>query len=1159
MNRYNNGLVFTNTNCIACNKCVALCSVIGANVCADFRGQRIISVNENKCDNCGKCINECIHNAREYKDDTVSFFGALSLGEKISLIVDQSFYVIYGDKAPNVIAWLKSKGVDKVYDLAYGAEISVWAHVKYLFDNQELPPQKKAFIANTCSSFINEVELYNPGLRYKIIPVQSPELCTAIYARKYLNDTNKIACLSSCISKKDEFKHPNNIGMIDFNVTYRHLDNFLNINELPEQGENADLSTDDFGQVLCGEGTFKDCIAKFFSNEERCISISNANEKVFEQMNFFMNEEYAATQPFLAEISWCEHGCQLGPAYEKDKIDYPYIYSCFDQIYKKTMDRYKTILNNYSQNRVKLYKKFENLNYADFEHKFLNRYRQLCSVPEEVIDEIFSVMLKDTDSKKHVNCGSCGYSTCYDMAKALAYGYNKKENCIHYMNDVMDKNYNTDALTGLDNQAGLTRKVNSILASNVNKQYSLYTGNINKLKVINDIFGFEKGNEVIKSIGQTLSKAVGSKGIVGRVGGGLFCIFVEHDLEMVQTLRNIKTFDCSHLEIEMPVTVRFGVYVSENLEDTFTDMLGYATLCMDQGTTTAVNTYSFFSQEYREKMKQEVNITAQMPVALRNNEFVLWYQPQYKTGSVELVGAEALCRWIKPDGTIVPPDVFIPIAEKNEFIVNLDKRIWRMAFEKMKYWLDSGIKPVPVSVNISRVSLKTDSLVYTIKRLDEEFQIPHEYIHFEITESAYSKDIKAVIERINRIRELGFMVAMDDFGSGYSSLNSLKDIPIDMIKLDMGFMKSSSNMDKGGNVISSVVHMAQALELITIAEGVETNSQANFLTSVGCDIIQGFLYSRPLPVQEFETLLKNTKRRIVVEKPHVFGNLNVNNFYNPESSENLMFEQFTGPAAIFEFNSMEYRAKLIRMNNRTVNLFGAQEISISELSTNIRNYFSAETRSIILDTMQSVIADKEEKACVAECTNIKKQSSIWVKFHYWLLSTNGNKHTVYCLMEDITEEKLAENTLMTTNAQMSMLMDNSSVGLLLFDMKLDLKHPVDGVKLRVIKYNKQFLELSGYSEEEVSKWTEKESLGVIHPLDKPKFIAKNLKAYVTNFEKPVSCVYRARHKSGYYQKVKIIFNGIKQDKGSYFLATSYINLYDDSIPLDSQEDSESEL
>ena len=223
MFRYNNGILITNDNCIGCNYCISQCSIMGANISATRNGKKIIAIDSDKCNHCGKCIALCIHNAREFVDDTDEFFQDLQKEEKISLVIDPSFYFTFGDLAGKITQYLRTLGVDKVYDSSFGSEISVWATVKYLKDNYDKPSKDKAFIVNTCPAFINVVEMKYPQLINKVIPVQSGPLSTAIYAHKYLNDTNKIAYLGPCIAKKDEITTKNTHGNINYNVTFNHI------------------------------------------------------------------------------------------------------------------------------------------------------------------------------------------------------------------------------------------------------------------------------------------------------------------------------------------------------------------------------------------------------------------------------------------------------------------------------------------------------------------------------------------------------------------------------------------------------------------------------------------------------------------------------------------------------------------------------------------------------------------------------------------------------------------------------------------------------------------------------------------------------------------------------------------------------------------------
>ena len=246
-----------------------------------------------------------------------------------------------------------------------------------------------------------------------------------------------------------------------------------------------------------------------------------------------------------------------------------------------------------------------------------------------------------------------------------------------------------------------------------------------------------------------------------------------------------------------------------------------------------------------------------MKSALANDEFVLYLQPQYDS-TKRLIGAEALSRWIRDDGKMISPGIFIPIFEKNGFIKEMDYHVWENGFKLIRTWMDSDSLPVPISVNISRVSLADDEIINKIKSLQEKYKIDPSLMHFEITESAYMENQDELIQRVGKIREMGFLIAMDDFGSGYSSLNTLKDVPLDILKLDMGFLRGNDSAGKGHSIIEHIINMAHDLDLTTIAEGVETIEQANFLNSLGCDVIQGYLYAKPMPISNYEELLQKS-------------------------------------------------------------------------------------------------------------------------------------------------------------------------------------------------------------------------------------------------------------------------------------------------------------
>ena len=211
-------------------------------------------------------------------------------------------------------------------------------------------------------------------------------------------------------------------------------------------------------------------------------------------------------------------------------------------------------------------------------------------------------------------------------------------------------------------------------------------------------------------------------------------------------------------------------------------------------------------------------------------------------------------RWISLENGFISPGDFIPVFENNGFVYEVDKFIWEESCRYLRKWLDEGREVHPISVNVSRIDLYTPKLVQHLVNLREKYQLPSQYLELEITESAYTEDPEQIITITRQLREAGFVILMDDFGTGYSSLNMLKDIQIDVLKLDMGFLKSSDYSAKGGNILTAILKMAESLKMQTIAEGVETKEQVEFLKKIGCQCVQGFYFARPMPAQEYERL-----------------------------------------------------------------------------------------------------------------------------------------------------------------------------------------------------------------------------------------------------------------------------------------------------------------
>jgi diguanylate cyclase (GGDEF)-like protein/PAS domain S-box-containing protein len=1140
MSRFEKGILFTNDNCIGCNKCISQCSIIGANISVLSNGKRRIHIDANKCNHCGKCIIQCSHNARDYTDDAGKFLSDLKKGKKISLIVSSSFFTLYREKAPNILGYLKSLGVEKIYDSSFGSEISVWAHTNYILKHYDDPPEEKAFIAQLCPALVNTIELYHPALLNKIIPVQSPSSCVAIYAKKYLNDTNDFAYLCSCIAKKDEIDSPDSFKIFQYSITFDHL-----FRELPE-AENfkktaiPELRAVGLGRLITTCGGFKEAVSYFLPHGEYLLSMEGMTEYNLKTLEDYTTKDYSSSQPLMVDIHACIHGCIEGPGIERKKFNSSDIHKKIAEIHKGSVFSVAKY-DDHEKNLESLNELFSKLDINDFHRNFTDRYKQPMHIPDSTFNEIFESMYKNTLEKRNINCSSCGYKTCWQMVSAIAYGYNKKENCINYMNEELERRLYLDSQVDLRNKQAYIRDTAELINNNPGVDYLIGSGDINRFKIINDLYGNITGDLVLKRVADVLKQTIESEGIVARLNGGQFAFCVEHTVENLERLRSVQAFDCSDLGVSFPVTMRWGLYVTEHIpeEQVIMFMINCANLAMDKTNSPFKNTYTVFTKDLREQLKQETIISTQLKPALENNEFKLYFQPQYSTATGELAGTETLCRWIKPDGEIITPGVFIPIAEKNGFIRNLDEAIWKMAFQTMRKWLDKGYSPVPLSVNISRISLTTDALIYYIARLKSEFNMPTELIHFEVTESAYMSEQTELVERIQKIRELGFQVAMDDFGSGYSSLNSLKDIPIDILKLDMGFLRSSQNLERGGCILNSIIKMAQALEFITIAEGVETESQANFLKSLGCDIIQGFLYARPMPEKDYEKLIISKEKHFVVQRPSVHGKISAEHFNDPDSVENLMFEHYSGPSLFIQYDESSEKFSVLKINEKFINLLEKQNLSVNKIHHQIENLLNSKARKELQTTLKETLSSANEQTLVFPIRTEKTRKTIWLKNHIWHISSIGNIHTLFVLSDDVTKEQTSNDIVSLTNKQIMLLLHLPHVGMTLTHISFDPSRIFDSVRADVLQVNDAFCEYSGYSREEILSMEGRKFIEIMHPLDIPKFLTKGWQLIKSGLKDPLTLIYRAKNGKGKYVKVKMISVGEKLADGSYLFVTNY--------------------
>lgn len=470
----------------------------------------------------------------------------------------------------------------------------------------------------------------------------------------------------------------------------------------------------------------------------------------------------------------------------------------------------------------------------------------------------------------------------------------------------------------LDDRMGIFNKYTFFRSARVlldraekEKKYVLIRGDIDRFKVFNELYGTEQGDRVLRHLGDAiriLAKEMGQDTLYGRLEDDHFAILAERSSvkpsHMVTYLKNSlrKAFPGFSFNICL------GLYPIDDPQCEVSVMCDRSLITQKTVKGRWGKSYAWYNEELRKKLLWEEQVTNDMTGALRRDEYELYMQPQYNYATGKMVGVEALARWNHPKlGMIIPSD-FIPLFEKNGFISLLDARMRRKVCEWLRKQLDEGNAPVPVSVNIGRVELFNGNLLRQLTHLLEKYRIPTSLICIEITEGAYMERPEQMRLTVQQLRDAGFQIHMDDFGSNYSSLNCLRDMPVDVIKLDLRFLTGHDD-PKGGNILNAVVSMARWLDIPVIAEGVETVRQAEFLKNIGCLNMQGHYFSRAIPLEAFEKLPRELgdayRERSSTLQAAEQG------FFNSDSALSLVFNRYVGGAALCEYDGEHLEGMMV--------------------------------------------------------------------------------------------------------------------------------------------------------------------------------------------------------------------------------------------------------
>lgn len=415
-----------------------------------------------------------------------------------------------------------------------------------------------------------------------------------------------------------------------------------------------------------------------------------------------------------------------------------------------------------------------------------------------------------------------------------------------------------DPLTGYANQNGFRMRAGELM-SQIRYRYCVVLLDVDKFKLVNDLFGYEQGDQLLKYMAEALKTLTAPNETFGRMTGDRFLLLLENrnqaDLE-----QRLDGFYQMILKYRFPsgaqynLNIRAGLYLltpATSIEKA----IDRAALALSQVKGSATRWYHLYNDDIRNQLIEETELEQELQKAIEDQQFQVYLQAKYEFVSGKIIGAEALVRWMHPQKGLISPAKFIPVLERNGLITQVDFFVLRTVCQTLKDWAAKGCEGLVISVNQSKLHLHNANYIAELLNVVRQYQVKPQQIELELTESIFINDIDILTQAAQQLRHHGFRISIDDFGSGYSSLNMLKDIEIDAIKLDRVFLTEVTGLDRGRKIIGTIIQMAHDLQVEIVAEGVETAKQAEFLREAGCDQAQGYYYHRPIPIDEFETLI----------------------------------------------------------------------------------------------------------------------------------------------------------------------------------------------------------------------------------------------------------------------------------------------------------------
>lgn len=592
-----------------------------------------------------------------------------------------------------------------------------------------------------------------------------------------------------------------------------------------------------------------------------------------------------------------------------------------------------------------------------------------------------------------------------------------------------------DAATGLLGKEAFFDEAAAYLRHSGARDVSIVCFDVDHFKLFNDLHGLDCGDELLRYLGRALALRFSPDGAqpLARLAADTFALCATGIRpERVERILVDISSECPN---GIDAIVRAGVYRIEDPASPVSIMCDRAVIALRTVKGSYFDRVALYDPGMREALVLEREVVAGIESALREDRIELFLQPKCNIRTGKIVGAEALARWRHPERGIVAPGEFIPLIERNGLVRSLDLRVWEKTAAWIRGLIDEGVQPVPVSVNVSRADIYLVDVAAELHALVERYGIDPSLIEVEITESAYSERPDRIVAAFDELAERGFTVLMDDFGSGYSSLNMLKDINVDVLKIDMRFLDRDDRRSK--DIMESVIRMARWLDLPVIAEGVETREQVNFLLDVGCSYAQGYYYARPMEAAAFEALLTDGSK--VQHEQCALQDarrpiLDFRDLLHENTISDRMLSSIIGSVALYSYADGDLR--LIRGNEAYRRLIATlgEGVNGAEEGGSLLPFVHDEDRDALVAAAEETVRSCPDDGVEVVVRRMGTNGCHWHKMRLFHLNTTNGSATVYGSVTDVTERMEYMEALRKSEQRFEMTLEAS--GTVVFELDI---------------------------------------------------------------------------------------------------------------------------